>query len=146
MWNQEIIYSYPNSLSFYPKTWIKELQALTEKELYAIDCQFSYEALSGEMKAIFLKRAELSKIEKINYASGIKELPGWAYMKVKEKKKHEVSRLIPLLSEHCQKHNIKQIFDLGGGQGHLARLLAYCLLYTSPSPRDATLSRMPSSA
>ena len=24
--------------------------------------------------------------------------------------------------------------------------LAYCLLYTSPSPRDATLSRMPSSA
>ena len=25
-------------------------------------------------------------------------------------------------------------------------LLIYCLLYTSPSPRDATLSRMPSSA
>ena len=25
-------------------------------------------------------------------------------------------------------------------------LLGYCLLYTSPSPRDATLSRMPSSA
>ena len=25
-------------------------------------------------------------------------------------------------------------------------LLAGCLLYTSPSPRDATLSRMPSSA
>ena len=23
---------------------------------------------------------------------------------------------------------------------------SYCLLYTSPSPRDATLSRMPSSA
>ena len=26
------------------------------------------------------------------------------------------------------------------------RLLTSCLLYTSPSPRDATLSRMPSSA
>jgi len=25
-------------------------------------------------------------------------------------------------------------------------LLIFCLLYTSPSPRDATLSRMPSSA
>ena len=25
-------------------------------------------------------------------------------------------------------------------------ILAHCLLYTSPSPRDATLSRMPSSA
>ena len=28
----------------------------------------------------------------------------------------------------------------------LNKLLNYCLLYTSPSPRDATLSRMPSSA
>ena len=27
-----------------------------------------------------------------------------------------------------------------------ARMYMYCLLYTSPSPRDATLSRMPSSA
>ena len=26
------------------------------------------------------------------------------------------------------------------------RLCSFCLLYTSPSPRDATLSRMPSSA
>ena len=30
--------------------------------------------------------------------------------------------------------------------GHLKRQLLVCLLYTSPSPRDATLSRMPSSA
>ena len=29
---------------------------------------------------------------------------------------------------------------------NLARLINSCLLYTSPSPRDATLSRMPSSA
>ena len=28
----------------------------------------------------------------------------------------------------------------------IAGLVSYCLLYTSPSPRDATLSRMPSSA
>ena len=30
--------------------------------------------------------------------------------------------------------------------GRVGRLLKHCLLYTSPSPRDATLSRMPSSA
>ena len=30
--------------------------------------------------------------------------------------------------------------------GGTARTLLNCLLYTSPSPRDATLSRMPSSA
>ena len=30
--------------------------------------------------------------------------------------------------------------------GQLESILEYCLLYTSPSPRDATLYRMPSSA
>ena len=32
------------------------------------------------------------------------------------------------------------------GQPQPAQQLQVCLLYTSPSPRDATLSRMPSSA
>ena len=30
--------------------------------------------------------------------------------------------------------------------GEMSELIGSCLLYTSPSPRDATLSRMPSSA
>jgi len=33
-----------------------------------------------------------------------------------------------------------------GAQVHIALMTGTCLLYTSPSPRDATLSRMPSSA
>ena len=38
-------------------------------------------------------------------------------------------------------------FDLSAGNlGLLAGGYFICLLYTSPSPRDATLSRMPSSA
>ena len=40
-------------------------------------------------------------------------------------------------------------FGLSAGVGHGAGTMAIedtCLLYTSPSPRDATLSRMPSSA
>ena len=41
-----------------------------------------------------------------------------------------------------------RVLDLGCANGMaLSRLDTYtCLLYTSPSPRDATLSRMPSSA
>ena len=39
----------------------------------------------------------------------------------------------------------KQLRDDGVGK-MLDAYLATCLLYTSPSPRDATLSRMPSSA
>ena len=38
-----------------------------------------------------------------------------------------------------------EAYRIGHGMGPVAAYLA-CLLYTSPSPRDATLSRMPSSA
>ena len=46
---------------------------------------------------------------------------------------------------------IHQVYELWFKQllhelDHIVRLLNNCLLYTSPSPRDATLSRMPSSA
>ena len=37
-------------------------------------------------------------------------------------------------------HHMKKLASLGLVENHS------CLLYTSPSPRDATLSRMPSSA
>ena len=37
------------------------------------------------------------------------------------------------------------MFNVFAG-GAVSRMAIFCLLYTSPSPRDATLSRMPSSA
>ena len=48
---------------------------------------------------------------------------------------------------HYHKHHTGRCYDLlallnGNGKGHIQA----CLLYTSPSPRDRTRSRMPSSA
>ena len=40
---------------------------------------------------------------------------------------------------------VDQIVQIGSAK-NLARLIQSCLLYTSPSPRDTLLSRMPSSA
>ena len=37
-------------------------------------------------------------------------------------------------------------YQLKSGKPYAGTTLNICLLYTSPSPRDATLSRMPSSA
>ena len=38
------------------------------------------------------------------------------------------------------------LYLAAAGVGHITIIDDDCLLYTSPSPRDATLSRMPSSA
>ena len=44
--------------------------------------------------------------------------------------------------------NGRQLDGMGGGISSLSKVcvIAACLLYTSPSPRDRTRSRMPSSA
>ena len=41
---------------------------------------------------------------------------------------------------------VNQLFDKPKDMDEVRARLLFCLLYTSPSPRDATLSRMPSSA
>ena len=46
---------------------------------------------------------------------------------------------------HVEKHTGHVSYELLMSKAHFAPLII-CLLYTSPSPRDATLSRMPSSA
>ena len=54
----------------------------------------------------------------------------------------------PEVHKH-QKNNMKSVSNkfLIVGLGNIgAEYVNTCLLYTSPSPRDATLSRMPSSA
>ena len=48
----------------------------------------------------------------------------------------EIARDIAIPSEHVYLHHLARHFTLDG----------HCLLYTSPSPRDRSLSRMPSSA
>ena len=52
--------------------------------------------------------------------------------------------------EAIKRFTAEQVFNLEYGDDPQispdARTIIYCLLYTSPSPRDATLSRMPSSA
>ena len=51
-----------------------------------------------------------------------------------------------LIGEDEKKNQITLIDLASNDYLDLARHPLFCLLYTSPSPRDATLSRMPSSA
>ena len=51
------------------------------------------------------------------------------------------------LAETCVASlTVAELLDLAGGPADLLAQLLPCLLYTSPSPRDRTRSRMPSSA
>ena len=64
-------------------------------------------------------------------------------LKIDEKKINKIVKMLECKSEEKLKN-----LDYRGAIKALRRAEKYisCLLYTSPSPRDATLSRMPSSA
>ena len=55
---------------------------------------------------------------------------------------HLQGRILSMLSQSIKP---KTILEIGTYTGYSALCMA-CLLYTSPSPRDGLLSRMPSSA
>ena len=61
---------------------------------------------------------------------------------------HEsVAQLEPLgVGINLQPNAVRELYDLGLREPLDEIGVQACLLYTSPSPRDATLSRMPSSA
>ena len=51
------------------------------------------------------------------------------------------------IKKMCKEHNmIEPFLDHQVAEGKISYGLSSCLLYTSPSPRDGLLSRMPSSA
>ena len=77
----------------------------------------------------------------LNFINNTARLGGAVY--VEDRGYNEVRSVFDL---QCQTTLVKMYFQnnsalLGGNQ-----IYGGCLLYTSPSPRDATLSRMPSSA
>ena len=68
-----------------------------------------------------------------------------AYYKLEEidRKKQLITKTCRVLDIGCAPGGWSQyVLNKNGNQ----RVVGICLLYTSPSPRDATLSRMPSSA
>ena len=53
---------------------------------------------------------------------------------------------LAVVAEHYREARDSWKLDLALPDGGRLELFSFCLLYTSPSPRDRTRSRMPSSA
>ena len=82
-------------------------------------------------KESFQARKEIAR-RKVDQALWVK-----AMSQSKGDKNEAKKRYVEIRSEQLKEKNVK---------GGSAEMVKFCLLYTSPSPRDATLSRMPSSA
>lgn len=125
LWSVEIMNEYPESINDYPREWIDLLSSLNEKELFDVDCKRTVEKIKGTSFQAFMQSIkELSDIPTI---PDVPELPleDWAFQGVKKKKRHEIQKIVPVLKKIRDEKKFDYIVDIGGGVGHLSRVLSH---------------------
>ncbi len=124
IWKDEILHSYPHYKNHYPQNWIDDLDNLSDRELYLFDSRASYSQLSDAKLISFVQK--IQELTKLPLQKTKEEgLPSWAFNQVKEKKKHEITILCNYIEELQEKTSFERVCDIGGGKGHLARVLAF---------------------
>ncbi len=125
MWSNEIMNSYPESVEFYPREWIELLDSLSSDELYEIDCKKINERINGSSFASFMQAVLELCILPIAQKDHEISLEDWAFNGVKQKKKHEIQIIAPILKKLKEINQFEYIVDIGGGVGHLSRILSH---------------------
>ena len=148
IWQNEIMLDYPDPISAYPEDWIKELASFREKdEIIQLEKKNFHDLVKGKDLLEFIDK--INQLSEIPFAPSLPKMPEnhFTFLFVIPKKQYEIRNLAPFINQFYQEKKLEGIIDIGGGIGLLAQTLNNdCLLYTSPSPRDLSTSRMPSSA
>ncbi|EQC47857.1 methyltransferase domain protein [Bacteriovorax sp. BSW11_IV] len=128
LWQDEILNTYPDSLQHYPQSWIDTLCALNEDELYQVDIKDNFESITKTELGQWLNQIKaLCQIERIELSShSPKEaLPPYAFHKVKAKKQYEIKIIGDFIEALDEQRRPQKLIDIGGGVGHLARIMAH---------------------
>jgi hypothetical protein len=129
LWSCEVMNEFPQSIEDYQTKWLEELGQCTDDELFDFDCKRNVDKLSQSTLEEFLKPVrELCQLEEFSpdpVSLPLAPLENWAYQGVKKKKRHEIDRMAPAIKSTFQHLQCKRVVDIGGGVGHLARILAH---------------------
>jgi hypothetical protein len=127
IWCHEVLNTYPKSRSSYKESWLETVAKLSSEEKWHLDCGRHLEELpSGELKDTFREMEDLAHIPKWPGPQKT-QYPSWALHKVSGKKQHEIERIVPLTPLLGLKDHDSHFVDIGGGKGHLSRIL--CLYH-----------------
>ncbi len=125
LWIEEIMDEYPETIKNYPLEWINLLDSLTPQELFDVDCKRSVKKLEGSSFEAFIQKIKmLTDIPHIDYFPEV-PLEDWAFNGIKKKKRHEIQKIVPILKRIRDEKKIDYVVDIGGGVGHLSRVLSH---------------------
>jgi len=123
--SEEIIDHFPQSLNLYDSNIYQDLLKLNDQELFEIDGKIKLPP--KELSSLYLHYLQIDQLCQLNKNDNIppKKLEDWAFRDVKHKKKHEIDSIAPRLKYFHEQKKFERIIDIGGGVGHLSRILAY---------------------
>ena len=121
IWSFEILNTFPGTLDAYNADWISELNKLSEEDQWHFECRnlpdhFISQSLIKELQAI-----ESIPVFSVKES---KRYPTWAFQKVGGKKKHEIEKICSYLDNYRRYDQKLNLIDIGGGAGHLGRILS----------------------
>lgn len=124
-WEQEVLNFYPASIDSAPREWMEALSGLSFDQLWLMDSKqdFSFLAIK-EMRQCFEKLELLTALptKVIPISPDFNQAD--AFFGVKEKKRHEIQRIAPVIKDLKNQIQFKRMIDIGGGQGHLGRVVS----------------------
>ena len=127
IWSHEIIGNYPATMEAYSDAWLHDLSCLSDQEEWDLDCERNHHKLpQGELKDLLNEVTTLKAVPRMeeNLVAALENqrYPSWALFQVSGKKQHEIKAI----SHYVSKLNLtnKTLVDIGGGKGHLSRILA----------------------
>jgi hypothetical protein len=125
MWSEEVMNGYPQSINNYPKDWLEDLDRLSTRELFEIDSKASFSSIKNSEFLNFL--LNIQRLTEVPHLKEFAEvlLEDWAFKGVKFKKRHEIQKIVTKLKEVFDQNPITHVNDIGGGVGHLSRILAH---------------------
>lgn len=127
IWRNEVLNTYPDSRSAFKESWLKTVANLSSEQKWHLDCGRHIDKLPKcDLKEIFLEMDRLAEVPLWPEPEAVK-YPSWALHSVSGKKQHEISRIVPLTPLLGLKGKDTHFVDIGGGKGHLTRIL--CLYH-----------------
>lgn len=124
-WNRSLLQSWqgPEDTSFFPAAWMEFLEGQSIELLHRFDDELTPSSWQSELPELAELMGELEAASAVfSRAPSLRErvitTPG-----LSQKKRHEISVLVPFLESELAERPAEHLVDLGGGVGHLARHL-----------------------
>ncbi|MGB0452949.1 MAG: methyltransferase [Bacteriovoracaceae bacterium] len=125
IWKQEVLNYFPNSLDDFNQDWTDVLGGLSDREMWQFETgEIESLNLPNDLKTYLKTTKELEVLgNSPNFPQ--QSYPSKAWQRVKQKKRHELSQLTEFLKDYYGDLKNLKVLDLGGGVGHLARILSH---------------------